>query len=229
MSSAARSPGRVTRNIDGLRFVRDSVAVARPKPRRTQAQRSADTQDALLNAAVECLIDLGYRGTTTTEVARRAGVSLGAMLHHFPTKADLLAAAVAHVMRRRQKEFQEAIVHLRGATQRLDAAIGLLWEGISGPTFLAWVELWVGARTDPDLTEALREMDDEYDRVNQTLLRELFPHEVYPDTEALEVAMRFAVSLMDGLALRALVVQPIDARPIELLRSIAHTMLDPAR
>lgn len=195
--------------------------------RRTQAQRSAEMQEALLDAAVDCLIDVGYRGTTTTEVARRAGVSLGALLHHFPAKADLLAAAVGHVMRRRQEEFRSATVQLDGVTLRLDAAIDLLWDAVSGPTFLAWVELWVGARTDPDLAEALRAMDAEYDRVSRGLLRELFPSDRYPDTEALEVAMRFAVSLMDGVALRALVVQPVDTRPIEMLRAIVHTMLDP--
>ena len=101
-------------------------------------------------------MELGFVGTTTTEVTRRAGVSLGAMLHHFPTKADLLAAAVGHVMQRRQDEFRKAMTNVGRDMDRLDAAIDLMWEAFNGPTFHAWLELWVAARTDPELAEAVR-------------------------------------------------------------------------
>src|SRR5215470_16496508 len=67
---------------------------AAPARRRTQAERSAATQARLLDAALQCLVELGYAGTTTTVVAERAGVSRGAQLHHFPTRAALVAAAV---------------------------------------------------------------------------------------------------------------------------------------
>lgn len=183
-------------------------------------------QQALLNAAVECLVDVGYRGTTTTEVTRRAGVSLGAMLHHFPTKADLLTAAVGHVMRRRQEEFRTSMADMAPGTDRIDAAIDLLWDAVNEPIFQAWVELWVGARTDPQLAEALRAMDREYERASREIFLELFPPDEYPDPAFLEMGMRFAVSLLDGVALRGLVVKPVDARPVELLKAIAHQMID---
>ena len=70
---------------------------AAPARRRTQEERSAATQTRLLDAAVECLVELGYGATTTTVVAERAGVSRGAQLHHFATRADLVGAAVQHV------------------------------------------------------------------------------------------------------------------------------------
>lgn len=183
-------------------------------------------QQALLDAAADCLVELGFAGTTTTEVTRRAGVSLGAMLHHFPTKADLLAAAVGHVMQRRQTEFRKAMTDVPAGADRLDAAIELLWDAVNGPTFQAWVELWVGARTDPELADALRAMDAEYDRTSREILRELFPPDEYPDAALLEVGMRFAVSLMDGVALRGFVVHPVDERPIDLLKTIARQLLD---
>jgi AcrR family transcriptional regulator len=53
-------------------------------PRRTQAERREQTRTALLDATVSCLVDLGFSATTTTEVTRRAGVSLGAVMHDFP-------------------------------------------------------------------------------------------------------------------------------------------------
>ena len=110
-----------------------------PQRRRTQAERTATTRAALLTATVDCLVDRGYRGTTTTAVARRAGVSHGALLHHFPAKVDLLTAAVAHLFDQRTTEFRKAMADLPPEADRGPAAVDLLWAMFSGPTFLAWL------------------------------------------------------------------------------------------
>ena len=195
------------------------------RTRRTQAERSAATQQALLDAAVECLVELGYGRTTTTEVTRRAGVSPGALLHHYPTKADLLAAAVGHVMRRRQEEFRKSMANIAPGADRIDAAIDLLWEAVNEPVFAAWLELWVGARTDPELAAAVRAMEEEYERGSRAIFLELFPPDEYPRA-FLELGMRFAISLLDGVALRGLVIRPPDPTPVELLKAIAHERLE---
>ena len=59
-----------------------------------QQERSRATQIRLLDATVDCLVEHGWAGTTTTVVAARAGVSRGAQLHHYPTKSALVIAAV---------------------------------------------------------------------------------------------------------------------------------------
>ena len=184
-------------------------------------------RQALLDAALETLVEKGWSGTTTTEVTRRAGVSLGALLHHFPTKADLLATAVGHVMQRRQADYRKSITDAAPGADRLDAAIDLLWQAFEGPTFTAWVELWVGARTDPDLAAKLRTIDEEFERTSFELFRELFPPSEYPDPTFLEAGLRFAFSIMDGVALRGLVVKPVDTSPIELLKTVARLMVTP--
>ena len=69
----------------------------RQRPRRTQQARSSAARERLLNATLEVLIDRGYNGLTTKEVAARAGFSNGALMHHFGTKADLVIAASAHI------------------------------------------------------------------------------------------------------------------------------------
>jgi AcrR family transcriptional regulator len=61
---------------------------------------------ALLDAAVESLIEVGFARTTTLEVQRRADVSRGALLHHFPSKAELLVAAVDHLAEMRARELK---------------------------------------------------------------------------------------------------------------------------
>lgn len=193
--------------------------------RRTQAERSAHTRLALLDATVESLIERGFGGTTTTEIVHRAGVSLGAMLHHYPTKADLLTAAVGHVLERRQAEFRKEMADLEMGRDRLDAAIDLLWSAFSGPTFVAYAELWVAARTDPDLAVSVAAMGDQFTASSQELFGELFPPEEYPDAGFLAEGMGFAFAVMDGVALRAL-VQPVDTSPIEILKGVARDLVD---
>src|SRR3954471_1137149 len=73
---------------------------------RTQQQRREETRRALLDAAVESLIEVGFARTTTLEVQRRADVSRGALLHHFPSKAELLVAAVDHLAEMRAREMK---------------------------------------------------------------------------------------------------------------------------
>src|SRR4029078_9745926 len=74
---------------------------------RTQQQRRDETRRALLDAAVESLIEGGFARTTTLEVQRRADVSRGALLHHFPSKAELLVAAVDHLAEMRARELKQ--------------------------------------------------------------------------------------------------------------------------
>ncbi len=106
--------------------------MAAPAEARRVQERSIATRAALLDAAIECLVDRGYAATTTIETARRAGVSRGAQLHHFPTKAQLLATAVEHLFDRRRSEFLEAFAAIDPQADRLDAAMDLLWSMFAG-------------------------------------------------------------------------------------------------
>ena len=64
---------------------------------RIQDERSAETRKRLLDATVDCLFERGYAGTTTAEIAGRAGFSKGAQLHHFPTKEKLVISALEYL------------------------------------------------------------------------------------------------------------------------------------
>jgi AcrR family transcriptional regulator len=116
--------------------------------RRTQAERTAGTQAKLLDAAIECLVEIGFAKTSTQEIARRAGVSRGAQLHHFPTKESLVIAAVEHLVDRRLDE-------ILATDPDPERGVEVLSEAFSGPLFHAALELWVAARTDPALHEAM--------------------------------------------------------------------------
>jgi AcrR family transcriptional regulator len=199
-------------------------------PRRTQAERSAATRIQLLDATLVCLQELGYTGTTTTEIARRAGVSRGAQLHHFPTKVELVTQAVEHLFERRHAEFLAAFELLPvGAGRRMDAAIDLLWSMVKGPAFLAWLELAVAARTDRELATPVAELTGRFMVMVDTTFRRLFPSDT--ENPFFEVAPRFAFALLDGLALERL-HNPDDAtaeRVIDMLKGLAALVMPSAR
>lgn len=124
-------------------------------PNRKEQERSRATRQRLMEAAVECLVEYGWAGTTTTVVAERAGVSRGAQLHHYPTRNELVVAAVEHVGRVLVDQMLDAAQDLPTGSERTEAVLQMLGDFFSGPLFNAALELWVAARTDPQLREAV--------------------------------------------------------------------------
>jgi len=127
-----------------------------PPGRRTQAERRTATRSALVRATVDALVELGYARTTTQEVQSRAGVSRGALTHHFTAKADLVLAAMDHLY----EEFSESVRKAAAAlpddpSARIRLGVELIWERFHGPLFVASMELWTAARTDAELRAAL--------------------------------------------------------------------------
>ena len=167
--------------------------------RRTQAERSASTQELLLKATVECLVERGFEGTSTTEICRRAGVSRGAQLHHYPTKADLLVAAVEHLCDRRHAEFRHLLKANPSGSSRVEAAFEQLWKVYSSPTLVAWIELGVASRTDPVLNAEMRRLSERVEDDAEVTLREYFG---IADSVPAKAAVRMVLSMPDGLALR---------------------------
>lgn len=113
----------------------------------------------LLDATVECLDRFGYAATTTTRVTELAGVTRGAQVHHFATRAELIAATVRHLMAMRTELAAERLDAVREAADPLDAALDLLWEVHHQPVRFATLELWMAARTDPDLKAVAAEVE----------------------------------------------------------------------
>jgi AcrR family transcriptional regulator len=129
-----------------------------------QEERSRAMRRRLLEATIDCLVERGWSGTSTTLVSRRAGVSRGAQLHHFPTKTDLVVAAVEHMGARRSEELFEKAATLPSGARRTRAVLDLLAEHFTSPLFTAALELWVAARTDPQLHDAVAPLEQRIGR-----------------------------------------------------------------
>src|SRR5947208_10806802 len=93
-----------------------------PPPKRERVAnpvRSARTRDKLMRATIECLYELGYDRTSTVLVTKRAGVSRGAMLHQFPSKADLMMAASDYIRVQRREAHVSALEGLDDPVEKL--------------------------------------------------------------------------------------------------------------
>ncbi|MEO9327047.1 TetR/AcrR family transcriptional regulator [Gordonia aurantiaca] len=167
-----------------------------PTPgRRTQAERTAATRARVLDAAVEALVEVGYAGTTTQEVNRRAGVSRGALLHHFPTRESLVVAAVGHLVDRRLEE-------VLSRPRSDDDGLEILIESFSGPLFDAALELWVAARTDVNLRTALIPLEQKVSDALAIGCAELFGDRYTPEE------VELSIELARGLAVSRILRSP---------------------
>ena len=178
-----------------------AVATAPPS---TKAERGAATRARLLDATIDSLVELGWSGTSTTEVVRRAGVSRGAQVHHYPTKEDLVLAAIEHLLARRLDEYHAAFDRLPERERTPQRAVELLWENCFGSTFDAWLELAVASRRDPVLRRRFEEVESRFWSANLERFSGMFP-EVAADPAFAAVALRFTFSVLDGLAIGRLV------------------------
>ncbi|MFC9435582.1 TetR/AcrR family transcriptional regulator [Nocardia sp. NPDC057030] len=189
------------------------LTAAGERARETQAQRRARMRARLLDAAVESLIEAGYAGTTTLAVQKRAGVPRGTLQHHFPTKADLLAGAVEHLAARRFDQLTREFAELPEAADRLETAVELTMRMLSGPSFWAALEMWVGARTDPELLAAFLPLEHRLFELMHNSIRDVFRAE-FPDDPRVPTITEFTIEIMTGLALRVLLTGEVDRNRI---------------
>jgi AcrR family transcriptional regulator len=164
-----------------------------------QQERSTATRSRVLDAAVECLLELGYANTTTALVADRAGVSRGAMQYHFRTKSELVAAALADLVERMGDEFRRAAMRLpaEGGEDRCAAAIDLLWSAQTDPLTISWLELNAAALTDPELKELVRGLRPVLSRTVRDAGFELFGGDA--DDGAMGLFIELNLAVLSGL------------------------------
>jgi AcrR family transcriptional regulator len=173
------------------------------RPRRTQAERRVATRTALLQASIACLVDEGYANTTTRGVAQRAGVSPGALQHHFANKSELLSEAVRHLRAQiTQEVLAQAPPDAPSSSGRLEALLDRIWAMRTGSLFQAQGELLLAARTDAELRATLADVQHELASLNATATTVLFP-EMSDQAGFMEVVTT-AQAAIRGLALLAI-------------------------
>jgi AcrR family transcriptional regulator len=174
-----------------------------------QAKKSAMMRDTILDAALDCFISIGYANTTTARIAEKAKVSRGAMLHHFPSKTELMQAAVEYLHGRLLELYSSSIEKVSldlPVDERNRKGLEGYWNYLSSDLYVAYHELCVAARTDPELQHILEDSIARFDKSVVDSNRSLFP-EWTERGELYDLAMDITKFLMEGMAVSQIVSQ----------------------
>lgn len=123
--------------------------------KRTQQERTAETRSALVEAAIEVICQQGYDAASTALIAERAGVSRGAILHHFGTRAALMAQVVESVWQSEWQQY-EAILASGEVGHRVWDWPTILWNVLGQPSGLAVLDILQATQSDPELAKSVR-------------------------------------------------------------------------
>lgn len=126
-------------------------------------ERSSATRIALLDASITALVRFGYYGATSTRIAEISGLTRGAQMHHFKTKAALMVTALLHLHARQLEHWMHVLTDM-GETVSPKELVDVLWASFEDDLWLAAAELWVAARTDDQLREAIIPAEREISR-----------------------------------------------------------------
>jgi len=179
------------------------AVTTRPPTRRKQEDRSRDTRDKLMQAAIDVLLRDGYNRLTMKEVVKTAGVSSGALMHHFTSKAELVVAATAMV-------YEEAIARGQRVAQTVDADRRPIEGYIADCTsvyfdwpFLAALETIVVARTDPELMEKILPVMENYRSTCDVIWLAVFKRAGLTEARA-KTLLNLTLNMVRGMAVNSI-------------------------
>jgi AcrR family transcriptional regulator len=145
-----------------------------PRTRRSQEQRSAETRERLIVAAIDCIERVGYVEATTTLIAQQANVSRGALQHHFATKGDLIVAVIDRVSEELNLRFDVASLAAAPLEARVAAIVDRYWDVFTGPSFRAVLGISLSIAGEPALASRLSDSLDEARESYGVVWHELF-------------------------------------------------------
>ena len=146
-----------------------------------QAEKSEQTRVAIMEAAIRCYIKTGYAKTTVLMISDEAGVTRGAPMHHFGTRLGLVKAAVAYICDKRLAEYQALISetssrsHGEVTEESMRETVDALWKFFHLPSYVAYQELLMAARTDEELAKIIDPTQAQLNKQIKNIISELFP------------------------------------------------------
>jgi len=175
-----------------------------PRPRRSQKERSDATRTRLLNATVDLMFDKGLAHTATNDVAEAAGVSRGALTHHFESREDLVTSAIEHMLHGVIDELRTFTDDFAAREGSSDEIIDYLWSMMSNRLFYVTLEYLPEARHNDLFRERLLPVVSQWhgalDRIWTSLAARY-----QADPEKVRALMNGTLCLMRGMIAQTIV------------------------
>ncbi|MCE8027104.1 TetR/AcrR family transcriptional regulator [Halomonas daqingensis] len=164
-----------------------------------QARKSENTRQTILKAAIEEILTEGIHHATTINIAQRAGMSRGAILHHYPTRDELMHAALEKVLLEELESFKELTKQAKSKEITLDELLDHIWEHFSGPMFMVSLEYLTAARTNKEIKGVLmplaRDFNNSIEEIWGTMV---------PDPHLREATLHSTLCMMRGMSLQSI-------------------------
>jgi len=167
-------------------------------------RKSAETRERILESAITCLFERGYPKLSIAAIAEGAGLTRAAAIYHFPNRESVLRALAEYLIDKRLLLYWNAVRDVPDDENQIARFVDIYWEQVDSPVFVAFVELTVAARTDPDLARILAPELARFDEERARYSRLIFSHEMRrnagPRFETMRDVARF---LIEGMAFAA--------------------------
>ncbi len=169
-----------------------------------QEVRSAKTRRKILTATLDSIFEDGFQRASTTEIVRRAGVSRGALLHHYPTKEKLIAAAVQHLLETEIADIRRVAGAYAEKQLTIDDFIDDMWRRFSGRLFMITIDFLASARTDEKLREAVMPVSLQFHRSLNEIWSQFFVNKTVAP-QKIQVLLNATLCLMRGMGIQTIV------------------------
>jgi AcrR family transcriptional regulator len=171
------------------------------KVRGPHAERSAAMRVRLIDAAIDCLTRLGYGATTLQVVTDTAGVSRGAVLHHFPTRVDLMIAVAEYAAGKQNRQVARLLADTDPGMDRYAAITLATWDAMVRPPSIALIEIMMGSRSDPELAVRFPAVNEALEKYQREGVWEQAQSVGIKDKAAIEAMVHLHNAAMRGLVL----------------------------
>jgi len=189
-------------------------------PRRTQEERTAAARSSVINAAISLIVERGFAHTTMADVAARAGLTRGAIQHHFQNRVDLVRAIINDVEKRVVDLFSAAAPAPNVSMERrIDILIDGLGAVTGSPSYQAAMDIWFTSRSDPDLRDAAFQSFRRYSEHLRDLWRSTFGKDF--SEQAIADCRRVVVAVARGVVVSR-IISP-DAKSTFVTQTFATT------
>lgn len=205
-----------------------TVNSSKPAKRRTQAERRDTARRRIMDATIECLASEGYAATTTSLVAKRANISRGGMLHHFPSKIDLIIMVVEDIETRAEARRRAEFMQLSKGENPFIALTEIAWNAMKEPEEIAMLEVLMASRGDKELSQRLPAVAQKADADKFNGMRKIAMMSGFQDDDLIIGLHRLHSAAMRGLMLENLFfkdAKSIDAS-IDLLKRYKQLLVE---
>jgi AcrR family transcriptional regulator len=169
----------------------------------TQEMRSARTRRKILEATLDSIYEDGFQKASTNEIARRAGVSRGALLHHYPIKELLIADAVEYLLTNEIADIRRVAGAYATKQLTIDDFIDDLWRRFSGRLFMITVEFLASARSDEKLCRAIGPVSLRFHQSLNEIWSTFFANKSIPPHKV-QVLLNATTCLMRGMGIQTI-------------------------